>query len=318
MSVLRVLVTGASGFIGRQTVAPLLARGFAVHAIGRRRDASWPAAVLFHAADLADRARVREVLGQVRPSHVLHCAWYVEHGKFWHAAANMDWVGRTLDLAEDAATVGLARFVGVGTCAEYDWSGDAVAQPRRENDPLGPTTLYGACKAQAWTMLQDRLSGYGVAAAWGRLFHLYGLGEPSGRLMPLIIDALRLGREACLGPGHYERDFMAVTDAGAALAALVAAEVNGPVNIASGQVVTVRHVAERLGALVGRPDLLRLDASAPREGDVLIMRADIQRLLQEVGFKPEAQLDQSLASYVNVQVSTNPGQLQRQSSSTVR
>ena len=127
----RVLVTGASGFIGSRTLAPLRQAGFAVHSFGRTAPRE---PTTHHPGDLFDRAQVRAVLGSVAPTHILHCAWEVTHGTFWHDPRNLDWVAATLDLARAATDQGVTRFVGIGTCAEYDWSDGGLA-PRREDDP---------------------------------------------------------------------------------------------------------------------------------------------------------------------------------------
>ena len=77
----RVLVTGASGFIGSRTLAPLRQAGFAVHSFGRTAPRE---PTTHHPGDLFDHAQVRAVLGSVAPTHILHCAWEVTHGTFWH------------------------------------------------------------------------------------------------------------------------------------------------------------------------------------------------------------------------------------------
>src|SRR5262245_22263964 len=142
----RVLVTGASGFIGSRTLAPLRRAGFEVHSLGRKAPAGGrqelAAPTVHHAGDLFDGAEVRALLARIAPTHILHCAWEVTHGTFWHDPRNLDWVAATLDLARAAADLGVQRFIGVGTCAEYDWS-DGGPAPRKEQDALAPRELYG-------------------------------------------------------------------------------------------------------------------------------------------------------------------------------
>jgi nucleoside-diphosphate-sugar epimerase len=241
---------------------------------------------------------VRAVLEAVRPTHLLHCAWYVAHGAFWSAPENVDWIAATAALARDAADLGLVRFVGVGSCAEYDWS-DGGARPRREHDRLAPATLYGRAKAATHSILADLLGPAGVSLAWARLFHLYGPGEPAGRLVPAVALALIEGREARTGPGELRRDFMATAEAGAALAALLASPVAGAVNVASGVPATVAEVAWALGRLLGRPELLRIGALEARSGDPPAMLADVRRLQLEVGFRSRHRLSEGLADCVS-------------------
>jgi nucleoside-diphosphate-sugar epimerase len=257
----RVLVTGAGGFVGRQTVTPLESLGFEVIASSHRE------------CDLLDAGAMRALLDATRPSHILHCAWEVTHGRFWAAPENLDWVGATLALARHAARIGVRRFVGVGSCAEYDWS-DGGAADRAEGDQVLPDTLYGKAKLAAATLLEAFCAGAGISFAWARLFHLYGPGEPSARFVPSIIRPLAAGRPARVRHGQLVRDLMRVEDAGAALAALVAGGLAGVVNIGSGQGVALGDFAR---ALAGGSPLLTVE-TLPAPGQPARMVADISRL----------------------------------------
>ena len=287
----RVLVTGASGFVAEQALRPLARRGFEVHALGRRPPRF--AVHGFHAVDLQDAGRIEEVLRTVRPSHVLHAAWYVVPQRFWTAPENHDWVPLTAQLAQTARAAGVQRFVGVGSCAEYDWA-DGGAAARTEADPLGADTVYGAAKVSAF----QALAAQGGDFAWARLFHLVGEHQPPGRLVPQLLQALLAGQEAVTGPGHYARDYLDVEDVGEALAALVDSDLQGPVNLARGQTHTVAQIGAWLGQLTGRPDLLAHDRLPPRASDPPVMAADITRLQAATGFTPRLSLFDSLARCV--------------------
>ena len=117
----RVLVTGASGFIGRHVLAPLIARGFEVHAIrsGHGRPADAPPDVQWHVADLLDVTAATRLVADVRPTDLLHLAWYAVPGLFWTAAENAEWARASAALADAVIAHGGERLVGAGTCAEY-------------------------------------------------------------------------------------------------------------------------------------------------------------------------------------------------------
>lgn len=285
----RVLVTGASGFVGQQTIAPLLALGHEVHAVGRsvtHERASW------YRADLLDQTARRQLVAAVRPDALLHCAWVTQPGAYWTSPANLDWVAASLDLARAAVELGARRILVPGSCAEYDWSVPAQ-RPWRENDPIRPATLYGIAKDSLHRLLAAFARQAGFELVWARLFHLYGPHEKPGRLIPSAIQALQSGQRVETGPGETLRDFMHVADAGRALAHLLAGDATGVFNVASGRPVAIRSVAETLGRLAGRPDLLAIGAHAIREPAAIV--ADVGRLAA-TGFRASIGLEEGLAA----------------------
>ncbi len=289
MSGRRVLLTGASGFIGRQTIAPLLDLSFEVHAVGNRvtdRRAIW------HRADLLDQAGRRRLVAEVRPAALLHCAWFTRHGVFWDAPENIDWVAASLDLARAAAAQGTRRILMVGSCAEYDWA-TPQAHPWREDDPAHPSSFYGVAKDALHRLMAAFAAEAGLGLVWARLFHLYGPHEAPTRLVPQLLAALRAGRSAEIKSGNAVRDLMHVADAGRALAHLLGGEACGAINVASGQAVTLGALGGIAARLAGRPDLLKVGQHAGAEP--LDMAADIARL-RATGFTPSIALEDGMAA----------------------
>jgi nucleoside-diphosphate-sugar epimerase len=269
---LKVLVTGASGYVGRRVTGPLEQLGFEVHPAGRAQG------VDLLAPDGADA-----VLAEVRPTHLLHLAWYAEHGRFWTSEENLRWVDATLRLVRAFAERGGRRAVLAGTCAEYDWSeGGRLA----EDAPLRPATLYGAAKHGTHVVSAAYAAQAGIELAWGRIFFSFGPGEPEGRLVPSIAKAILAGREAPMTHGRQVRDMLTVEDLGRAFAALTASDVTGAVNVASGEGVALGELALVVARAAGRPELLRLGARQARPGEPDELVADATRLREEVGWAP--------------------------------
>jgi nucleoside-diphosphate-sugar epimerase len=279
----RALVTGASGFVGRHIAAPLRARGFEVHAVSGRD------------ANLLDEGAARALLRDIRPSLLVHAAWYVTHGKFWTAPENAAWVDASEALAAFLVEAGGRRFVGLGTCAEYAEAAPGDGDPWPETRPLAPTTPYGRAKAELAARLSDRP---GLSFAWARLFHLFGPGEHPDRLVPSVIRALLEGREARCASGRPVRDFASTRFVGEALAALAASGVIGPVNVGSGEGRAIRDLVGWLGAEIGLPELIRLGALPDRPNEVAVMVADVTRLRREVGFAAPPRVDQDLRDLI--------------------
>lgn len=292
----RILVTGARGFIGRHCLPLLLASGHEVHAVSSQEA---PDSLGFltenlhwHQADLLNLGRLPSLLQSVQATHLLHLAWVVTPGVFWHAADNFRWVTASLELLRLFAQNGGERVVTAGTCAEYDWK---YGYCREGVTPLQGQTTYGMCK-QALCLLQESLSlQSGISAAWGRVFLLYGPHEAAPRLVPAVIRSLLAGQPALCSHGEQIRDLLHVEDVAAAFVALLESEARGAVNIASGRAVALKEVIGSLARLENRPDLVRLGAipAAPDEPPLLV--ADVRRLRDEVGWAPRYELDAGLA-----------------------
>jgi nucleoside-diphosphate-sugar epimerase len=291
----RVLVTGASGFVGRQTLNELIVRDFEVHAVARSGLAEASrSAVHYHACDLLDSKATRDLLRELKPTHLLHLAWYAKPGLFWASLENLRWVAASLDLYLAFADVGGTRAVMAGTCAEYDW-GYALLDERET--PLAPRTLYGQCKRVLHALLEEAGRQTAVSLAWGRIFFVYGPHEPRGRLVSDVTTALLEGREAQCSSGTQERDYMHVHDVGRAFVALVDSDITGPVNIASGDCVAVRSIISTLGSLTGGAALIRFGAR-PQPDDPPRLAASIGILKDRLGFRPVFDLAGGLADTV--------------------
>jgi nucleoside-diphosphate-sugar epimerase len=274
----RVLITGASGFIGRQVLLPLVERGFEVHAVGNTRTGT--ADVAWYAADLLSANARRELLEAVEPSHLVHGAWYLEPGRYLGSPANLDWVIASLDLVRSFQRRGGERVVTLGSCFEYAFRTPCLD----ESSPLGPASVYGSSKVALGTAIAALTEATGLSSAWARLFYLYGPHEDPRRLIADIASSLVAGRHVATSEGLQRRDYMYVVDAGRALAALLASDVRGPVNIATGDAPPVRELVGLVAEAAGRPDLVRFGARPSNPADPAEIRADTSRLRAEVGW----------------------------------
>lgn len=286
-----VLVTGASGFVGRHCLPHCLDGGLEVHAVSRRRPPPQTEGVVWHRLDLFDFESTTALLSSLRPTHLLHLAWVSEHGTYWTSPENLDWIRASLHLMRVFAACGGRRALTAGSCAEYDWSSGIC---REDATPLRPSTLYGTCKHALQLVHSSFFDAAGVSAAWGRVFLLYGPGEQEGRLVSSVIRSLLRERSAPCSHGEQIRDFLYVDDAAAALVALLVSEVSGPVNVASGEPLRVKDLVTAIGRRLGRLRLVDLGALPTREGDPPQLLADTTRLREEVGFVPRFGLERGI------------------------
>lgn len=262
-----------------------------MHAIGRYPPQAGSSSVIWHAADLLAPRVVSRLVQEVRPTHLLHLAWYTVPKKYWSAPENLEWVAASLLLAREFARQGGRRAVFAGTCAEYEWSGERYSE---YGTPCRPASFFGLCKHGLYTLVDRFATEAGFSHAWARIFFLYGPYEHPARLVAAVTRSLLAGGRAPCSPGLHSRDFLHVEDAARALVALLKSEVTGPVNIASGQPVAIREIAVKVGDILGYRDRLDFGALPPPSGEPLVMYADVTRLTREVGWKPGYTLDSGL------------------------
>ncbi|GJE65048.1 GDP-6-deoxy-D-mannose reductase [Methylorubrum aminovorans] len=289
---MRVLVTGASGFIGRNVVAQLERQGVDVVAASRRPLVSNPA-VRFEPIDLLTPGASADLVSRVRPTHLIHLAWNAIPRKFWSASDNLDWAAATFALSRAFVDAGGVRAVMAGSCAEYDWTGIGRLH---ENSGIAPATLYGKVKDATRRAVCAFGEESGLPVAWGRVFWLYGPGEAADRLVSDVASALARRHQINTTEGRQQRDFLHVEDVASAFIAALHHTHCGPFNIGSGSPVAVRHLIEILAEELGGLDLVNFGVRPSTLGEPSLLVADTKILHETIGFTPRYGLESGLKS----------------------
>ena len=291
-----ILLTGASGFIGRHCIPLLIKKGYEVHAITSGKKVHPGEYISWHSLDLLDPEQVHDALKAISPTHLLHLAWYTIPGKYWAAPDNIQWVQASLNLVREFSVAGGQRLVGAGTCAEYDWRYGYCSEGLT---PLKPQTLYGISKHSLHILGEEMLNQEGISNAWGRIFFLYGPFENQSRLVPSIITALLQEKPAPCTSGSQIRDYLFVEDIADAFVRLLESPVSGPVNIASGKPITIHEIIELIGIKMGHEDLIQYGQIPTSLSEAPFIVADNRRLLQEVGWRQQTSLEAGLEKTIS-------------------
>ncbi len=232
---MRIALTGASGFLGRHVLTALRAEGADVIAISRHPDVPALDGVTPLALDIgAVGGDVFTALG--RPDALVHLAWggLPNYRSGVHLETELP---RQISFLDACIDSGIKRLVVAGTCLEYGLQGGELDETR----PLQPTTAYGEAKRRLLEHLEGRRREREFALVWARLFYLYGFGQAPSSLYASLRAAVAAGASSFdMSSGEQTRDFLAAEQAAAWLAALAMDSTDaGIVNVCSGNPVKV-------------------------------------------------------------------------------
>lgn len=296
---LKVFLTGATGFVGSHLARLLAREGCEVHALTR------PGHSLEHIRDIEPQLRRiegdlkdfhswKKQIAAIQPDVCFHLAWITTPGVYLKSPENMELFQAGVKLAEVLLSAGCKKMVAVGTCFEYD----THHQPLSEQTPTRPKTVYSETKLRLLMKLQELLSGQSMQLLWPRLFYLYGPGENERRLVPAIIRSLLTGASVKLTSVDKVRDYLHVEDVVSAIWKVSNSDIQGPVNIASGQPVTLRDMVYQVSGILGKSNSVKFEMLPDDPMDPKQVVGD-NRLLLKTGWNPKYTLESGLRQTID-------------------
>ncbi len=294
MSRRRVLVTGATGFVGRALLPRLVERAdvtlllleeFAGAPLPAPLAELRPAFAVVY-GDLRNYPLTARAVREAQPEQVIHLA---------AAGVSDPFLDPRLALSHNVTgTLNLLRacFDGATTTQQL-----IVARTSAE---LAPSNVYAASKVAAWAFCDM----YARAAAWpihgAMIFQAYGPGQPPAMLLPAALRAARAGQDFPMTAGQQEKDWIHVDDVAAGLLALLGRDLppGATAELGTGQTTAVRAVVERLYALVGRGGRPLPGALPSRPGEAPRHAADAAAAETLIGWRARVGLEEGLARLV--------------------
>jgi UDP-glucose 4-epimerase len=301
---MKVLVTGASGFIGSYLVSILENSNYDVHATYHdnkpneiNKKTNW------HQLDLFENIKVENLIQTIKPNHIIHLAWVTEHGKFWDSPLNKDWVDASINLFKKFKSIKGHKFISCGTKAEY-FDGEFIDKHLnstfecKEDMILNSDSIYGKSKNFLHEQLRVLDQEGSQSLVWARVFDTYGPYEDKRKFCSYVIDnAINNKKVECINPS-LGMDFLHVYDIAKAFKIILDNDFIGTVNISSGKAVELRDIAKYVLKKFEKENLLHLNLASK---DCRTMFGD-NEILKSLGWSQKYDINKGLDDLIEFRI----------------
>jgi nucleoside-diphosphate-sugar epimerase len=297
---MRVLVTGATGFLGAHLLRRLSGEDVTVAILVRPQSDRWRIRDLCKnfveiVGDLRYPQDITKAVKVFSPDIVIHLAWSGVLNLYRNDLLQLDNISYSMSLLRIAYEAGCRTWIGLGSQAEYGPLNMRIT----EDSPTQPSTLYGAAKLCTYLLSKYLCAHFNMRFVWLRLFSAYGPMDDPGWMIPSLILTLLRGERPALTEGVQRWDYLYVTDvADAIFLTMITPNALGVFNLGSGKTYSIRSIAEQIRDLID-PDLPLGFGEIPyRPDQVMHLEADISRLRQATGWTPQINLQEGLRQTV--------------------
>jgi nucleoside-diphosphate-sugar epimerase len=286
----RILLTGATGFIGSAVARAAVNRGH--HVLGLIRPQSFKGEgrqgqLEFIPGTLEDAPWTE--ISRFKPDVCIHTAWISTPGLYLEAPENRVLVGQSHAFLKRAMEEGAGFSLVLGTCIEYGTSGEKLNET---SSAVTPVSLYARSKNE----LREILEQDGIDLSWGRVFYPYGVGEHPQRLCSSIIAKLLKRQEVLLKTPNSIKDYIHVSDLAAAIVTIVERRSRGVINLGTGEGTSVMEIARMISGILECPELVRA-ATEPSPDPYPYVVADARRL-KALGWQPKVSLKEGISALI--------------------
>ncbi len=296
----KLLVTGAGGFVGAAVVRAALAAGHDVVATGRSAAPARLAGTTasYYAVDLSDYAAVDAMIDAEQPDIIIHSAWEGVSGTARAGYIQFANVQHSTHVIDAAIRNGARKFVGIGSQAEYGRFDRLIS----EDDLPNPAMIYGVAKLAAYHFARQRAADAGMGFAWLRLFSPYGPGDNGNWLIPSLIAQMAAGIAPKMTAGAQKWDYLFIDDCADAILVAALSDATGVFNLCSGEATRVRDIAEAIRDQVA-PRLDLIFGEIPYgPAQIMHLQGDCSRLSAATGWAPQVSFEVGLARTINAMV----------------
>jgi len=301
---MRVLITGATGFIGANLAHFFVNEKADVHILLRESSNTWRINSILnrlnkHYCDLTDREKTKRVISEIRPNIVLHLAIYggISFQSDFLKIINTNYIG-TINLLDACIEEGLDCFINTGSSSEYGIKEKSM----KELDLLEPIDIYGATKAAATLYCQVLAKKYNLPIFTLRLFSPYGYYEEPTRLIPYLIISMLKNEKIKLASPYAVRDFIFIEDVLDVFLQTINKKdqiLPGAIlNVGSDSDTKVFEVFEILKEIVGYQRDFAVEGFARESDKLQVWRANTEKIQNILGWRPKYNLRDGLIKTV--------------------
>lgn len=294
----KILVTGASGFIGSHIAKRMVRENARVSVFARETSDLWRLDeekndIAVYRADIRNFDQLDLQIGKIQPDYVFHMAAYGvdSRQKDWIVATNTNIVG-TIHLIKSLQRVGCEKILHIGSCMEYGDKKEMVD----ENAALEPFNIYGSTKAAATIMAHQLAAEINIPIVTLRAFGIFGENEGSHKFFPHIILSLLNGSAVDLTACEQYRDYCYIENIidGFVLAAKDKSCNNTILNIGSGTIQQLRTYVDMVCRLMNNTTKPNYGAVPYRKDEVWKPHPDISRIKTHLKWAPKISLEEGL------------------------
>lgn len=275
----KIILTGATGLIGKEVLPLLKKEGFEVLALSSKT------------CNLFNKNEIDSVFKAFRPAYLLNFAWCTT-GDYLNSELNYKFLEAGMNMLSAFKQNGGRRAVFAGTCFEYKFK-DA---PLKENDELNPLTIYAKCKVELFKQATEYCIQNGISFGWGRIFYVYGENENEKRLTSYLINNLKNNKTTEIKCGQLIKDYMYTKDIAAAFVKFLCSNTQGALNICTGIGISLADYATTIAQKLDKTEYLTIKNEETSQPPVIL--GDNSKLKQ-IGFIHQYNFENALDEIIN-------------------
>lgn len=242
----KILITGATGFIGQACINFLKNSGIEIHGLYHNKPCKITSSdLIWHHCNILNLSQTTSIIKKIRPDYLINLAWFVEHTLFWTSEKNIPYIAATIHLYKAFSAYNGKKALFLGTCAEYDPN---YLNCEEDTTPLAPKSLYGIAKKQTYellTHLKKDKQDYSPFC-WVRLFHVFGQYENADRLIPYIFNCYIQKKPPILNNPNAIRDHLFVDNLAQILTSLLQNNIDGAINVGQNTSLSIKALASKI------------------------------------------------------------------------